>query len=165
MLLPPCLLITAVQQPGTSSPPSRLKHSSECVIWMCYLQSPSGLPDVDLATGDTIYHIGLLTKRYLGKQSNVVYRIPYGPALWSPPSGSDGDTPMHAPLQLTSPSSPSRRHLGVPSVLSPVSVWSPRCRPGRSGRGQELLVKEALHIQMTPSEEMEDWKSLVAGPL
>ena len=28
MLLPPCLLITAVQQPGTSSPPSRLKHSS-----------------------------------------------------------------------------------------------------------------------------------------
>ena len=37
------------------------------------------------------------------------------------------------------------------------------------GRGQELLVKEALHIQMTlqrnASTEMEDWKSLVAGPL
>ena len=37
------------------------------------------------------------------------------------------------------------------------------------GRGQELLVKEALHIQMTlqrnVSTEMEDWKSLVAGPL
>ena len=30
-----CLLITAVQEPGTSSPPSRLKHSSEGVIWMC----------------------------------------------------------------------------------------------------------------------------------
>ena len=35
LLLPPCLLITAVQQPGTSSPPSRLKRSSEGVIWMC----------------------------------------------------------------------------------------------------------------------------------
>ena len=33
----------------------------------------------------------------------------------------------HAPLQPTSPSSPSRWHLGV--VLSPVSVWSPRCTP------------------------------------
>ena len=35
LLLPPCLLITAVQQPGTSSPPSRLKRSSTGVIWMC----------------------------------------------------------------------------------------------------------------------------------
>ena len=34
LLLLPCLLITAVQQPGTSSPPSLLKHSSEGVIWM-----------------------------------------------------------------------------------------------------------------------------------
>ena len=39
------------------------------------------------------------------------------------------------------------------------------------GRGQELLMKEALHIQMTPSEEhfnldwKEDWNSLVAGLL
>ena len=37
------------------------------------------------------------------------------------------------------------------------------------GRGQELLVKEALHIQMTPSEECYNWdkglKSLVAWPL
>ena len=112
---PPCLLITAVQQPGTSGPPSRLKHSSEGVIWMCRassfcslpwsstvvssqwirwwfsqpcsatakfsiillsqashavflqsrLHSPSGLSDVDLAAaaGDTIHHIGLLTKK------------------------------------------------------------------------------------------------------
>ena len=29
------LLITVVQQPGTSSPPSQLKHSSEGVNWMC----------------------------------------------------------------------------------------------------------------------------------
>ena len=35
LLLPPYLLITVVQQPGTSSPPSQLKHSSEGVIWMC----------------------------------------------------------------------------------------------------------------------------------
>ena len=35
LLHPPCLLITAVQQPGSSSPPSRLKRSSEGVIWMC----------------------------------------------------------------------------------------------------------------------------------
>ena len=34
LLLPPCLLITVVQQPETSSPLSRLKHSSEGVIWM-----------------------------------------------------------------------------------------------------------------------------------
>ena len=37
---------------------------------------------------------------------------------------------------LQYPSS-SRRHLGVPSVLSPVSVWSPQCRPGRSCRRTE----------------------------
>ena len=29
------LLITVVQQPGTASPPSRLKSSSTGVIWMC----------------------------------------------------------------------------------------------------------------------------------
>ena len=34
-IAPPCLLITAVQQPGTSSPPSQLKRSSTGVIWMC----------------------------------------------------------------------------------------------------------------------------------
>ena len=34
LLLPPCILITAIQHPGTSSPPSRLKRSSEGVIWM-----------------------------------------------------------------------------------------------------------------------------------
>ena len=35
LLLSPCLLITAFQQPGTSSPSSQLKCSSEGVIWMC----------------------------------------------------------------------------------------------------------------------------------
>ena len=35
------------------------------------------------------------------------------------------------------------------------------------GKGQELLVKEALHIQMTPAEECfnGDGRSLVAGLL
>ena len=47
------------------------------------------------------------------------------PALWSPPSGSGRGFPMHVPLQLTSPSYPCHRHLGVPSVLSQVSVGSP----------------------------------------
>ena len=62
----------------------------------------------------------------------------HGPALWSPPSQLDGDSPMHAPVQLTSPSSPSCRHLGVPFASSPVSVWSPWCRPGRSSRGYDI---------------------------
>ena len=35
LLLPLYLLITVIQQPGTSSPPFRLKCSSEGVIWMC----------------------------------------------------------------------------------------------------------------------------------
>ena len=54
----------------TSSSPSWLKHSSEGVIGISvflqsHLQSPSGLPDVDLATaaGGAICHIALLTKR------------------------------------------------------------------------------------------------------
>jgi len=52
LLLPPCLLITAVQQPATSSPPSRLKCSSAGVIWMCrasftfslFMQQPTEKP-------------------------------------------------------------------------------------------------------------------------
>ena len=43
-----------------------------------------------------------------------------------------------------------------------------RCWKVVEGRGQELLVKEALPIQMPPwrsgSTEMEDRKFLVAGP-
>ena len=32
------------------------------------------------------------------------------------------------------------------------------------GRGQELLVKEALHIQMTPSEERFNWDGGLVVP-
>ena len=70
-----------------------------------------------------------------GRPSLTAPVLCHGPELWSPPSGYGGDSPMHALLQLTSPSSPSGRHLGVPSVSSPVSVWSLRCRPGHSCRG------------------------------
>ena len=110
LLLPPCFLITAVHQPGNSSPPSRLKRSSESVIWMC-------------RASFTI---------------NSSCPLPYGPALWSLPSGLDGDSCTHALLQLTSPSSLSRRHPGTPSVSSPVSVRSPQCGPGRSFRGYNI---------------------------
>ena len=41
-------------------------------------------------------------------------------------------------LLLTSLSSPSRRNVGVPSASSPVSVWSLRCRLGRSCRGYDI---------------------------
>ena len=62
----------------------------------------------------------------------------HGPVRWSPPNGSGGGAPTHVPLQLTSPSSPSRGHLGVPSASSPVFVWSLRCRFGHSCRGYDL---------------------------
>ena len=47
LLLPPCLLITAIQQPATFSPPSQLKCFSEGIIWMCrasFTNSSCSLP-------------------------------------------------------------------------------------------------------------------------
>ena len=73
----------------------------------------------------------------------------HGPVRWSPPSGSGGGAPTRVPLQLTSPSSPFRRHLGVPSASSPVSVWSLRCRLGHSCRGYDIphwiVYQEAMY--------------------
>ena len=120
-LLPPCLLITAVQQPGTSSPPFRLKRYSTGVIWMCKASS----------TNNSV--------------------LCHGPLQWSPPSGLGGGAPTHVPLHLTSPSSPSRRHLGVPSASSPVSVWSLRCRLGRSSRGYDIPHWIVYPVAMYPS--------------
>ena len=112
--IPPCLLIAALQQPGAFSPPSQLKHSSEGVIWMCRAFFTSS------------------------------YCLCHGPALWSPPSGPGGGSPMHAPLQLTSPSPPSQRHPSVTSVSSPVSVWSPRCRPKPQLQGIQYTTLDCL---------------------
>ena len=106
LFLPPCLLITAVQQPGTSSPPSRLKRSSTGVI--CHhVFAGSALPQVSsviTCLQEVLFHrchlsshvcrkfnirIVFKSRRTLcsmltkvkdtlppGKQSNVVYRIP-----------------------------------------------------------------------------------------
>ena len=63
LLLPPCLLITVVQQPETSSPPFWLNNSSEGVTSGC-AQPPS-------LTAPVLCH---------------------DPALWSPPNGSGGDS-------------------------------------------------------------------------
>ena len=70
----------------------------------------------------------------------------HGPVRLSPPSGSGGGAPTCVPLQLTSPSSPSRRHLGVPSASSPVSVWSLRCRLGWTLRSMLTKVKDTLPL-------------------
>jgi len=80
MRLDPCLLITAVQQPGTSSPPFQLK--------------PGAPPRVSSGCA--------------GPPSPTAPVLCHGPILWSHPIGLGDDSPMHAPLQLISPSSPSR---------------------------------------------------------
>ena len=65
-----------IQQPGTSSPPSRLKYFSNGIIRTCKASFTSS----------------------------------FCPLLTVDSSGSSGGSPTHAPLQQTSPSSPSRRH-------------------------------------------------------
>ena len=62
----------------------------------------------------------------------------HSPALSSPPRRLAGGSLMYALVQPTSFSFQSRRHLSVLSVLSPVSVWSPQCRPGRSCGGYNI---------------------------
>ena len=133
LLLPLYLLITTVQQPGTSSPPSWLKCSSEGVIWMCR------------ATAPVVCH---------------------GPALWSPPDGSGGDSPTHAPLQLTFPSACERGMMEKSAVAE--HAWEnhhmihwEETTVLDHGRGQELLVKE---VQMTTSEERFNWDGGLKDP-
>ena len=46
------------------------------------------------------------TSSMTGPPSPTALVLCHGPTLWSPPSGSGGDSSTHAPLQLTSPSSP-----------------------------------------------------------
>jgi len=42
--------------------------------------------------------------------------------------------------------------------------WEETSVLGRAGGQGELLLKEALHIQMTPATGEEGWRSWVAGP-
>ena len=67
------LLFMAVQQKGTSSPPSWLKCSSGNVIWICRTSF-----------------------------TNSSCPLPNGPPWLSLPGGLDGGSPMHALLQLIS---------------------------------------------------------------
>ena len=86
------------------------------------------------------------------------------PVRWSP-SGSGGGSPTHALLRLTSPSAPSRRHPGVLSVLSPVSVGTgPWQRTGAVGEGGPAHPDDTHGGALQPRWRTA-WKSLVAGPL
>ena len=72
---------------------------------------------------------------------------PGGPIRWSPYSESGGGSAVYTPLQPTSLSSPlSGMHIVVPSVSSPVSVWSPRCRLGRSCSCTPDVLSHPSHI-------------------
>ena len=78
----------------------------------------------EVRTNITIYSHTLLRITVIGGQRLVRIAPPSLPPHHSDPaardfqssisSRSDGDSPTHAPLQLTSPSSPSHRHPGVP---------------------------------------------------
>ena len=63
------LPVDRVGDSPTHAPHGRLLHhpplAGISVLLQFHLQSPSGLPDVDLAAaaGDMIYHIGFVTKR------------------------------------------------------------------------------------------------------
>ena len=248
---PPCLLITAVQQPGTSSPPSRLKRSSTDVIWMCKasftnnscplpwsstvvssqwigwwcshacsatadfsiiplsqasrcsfslvssLRNASAPPKQETADVSSpeeeqekgplvvipyvagmsedirrvcrkfnirvVFKSGrtlrsMLTKVKdtlpLGKQSNVVYRIPC-----SCGQVYIGETKRRLETRLKEHRDACERGMMEKSAVAE-HAWEhhhpihwEETTVLDHGRGQELLVKEALHIQMTPVEE------------
>ena len=92
----------------------------------------------------------------------------HGPVRWSPPSGLGGGAPTHVPLQLTSPSSPSRRHLGVPSASFPVSVWSLRCRLGHSCRGYDIphwiVYQEVMYPSLWSTSNGESALAVLTHP-
>ena len=110
LLFPSCLLITVVQQPGTSSLPSLLKCSSEGVIWMC---SACVLHQYLLFSA-MVHHCGL---------------HPVDNGWWFP-------TYIYAPLQPISMSSPSGTGIPVfllfrlqsPSGIPNVDLGGHNCR-------------------------------------
>ena len=108
----------------------------------------------------------------LGKQSNVVYRI-----LCSCGQVNSRETRRRLEMRLKEHRDACERGM-MELEKSAVAehVWEnhhlvhwEETTVLDHGRGQELLVKKALHIQMTPSEEcfngVDNWKFIVAGPL
>ena len=93
-IAPPYLLITVVQQPRTSSPPSQLKRSSTGVIWMCRASfTNSSCP--------LLWSGMVVSSQWIGS--------------WFSLTCSDTADFYIIPLLQAS---------RVPSVSSPISVWS-----------------------------------------
>ena len=102
-----CLLITVVQQPGTSSLPSLLKCSSVgCHLDVqCMRPSPNCITFCSLPRSTTVVFTqwtmgGGFPRVYICSTTANFYVIPF-----------------------------RHRHPGFPSVSSSVSIWSPQCRP------------------------------------
>ena len=87
----------------------------------------------------------------LGKQSNVVYRI-----LCSCGQVYSGKTRRRLEMRLIEHRDACERGM-MEKLAVAEHVWenhhSIHWEEATHGRGQELLVKEALHTQMTPSDD------------
>ena len=129
LLLPSCLLITAVQQPGTSSPPSRLKRSSTGVIWMCkasFTNNSCPLP----WSSTVLFHRCHLDVQGLLHQRRV-----------SPPEVLSPVPPLGCLrlLLLLFPVWVGRRHCGWsyhPQCLRPTHTGNSRRKQPRGGTGE-----------------------------
>ena len=124
-IAPPSLPPAVVQQPGTSSTPSWLKRSFEGVIWMCKHQQ--------LLSSTMSQHCGLLLVSQARLSARRVWLMRLVSSQWI------GLWFFHV-CSATADISiiPLSQHLSVPSVSSPVSVWSPQCRCGHSCRGYNI---------------------------
>ena len=124
LLLPPCLLIIAVQQPGTSSPPSRLKRSSTGVILMCkssFTNNSCPLPWSSTVVSSQL--IGWWCSHACSATADFSI-IPFSHRTESPPGlkdYSDVKFPANTPDVLTHPS-----HVGYHTPISSekVKCWS-----------------------------------------
>ena len=87
----------------------------------------------------------------LGKQSNVVYRI-----LCSCGQVYSGETRRRLEMRLIEHQDACERGM-MEKLAVAEHVWENHhlihWEETTHGRGQELLVKEALHTQMTPSDD------------
>ena len=89
------------------------EHCSSLPASSSQWSSNQGLPVLHLGWSAPLR----VSSEYARPPSPTAPVLFHGPALWSPPSGWGGSSPMHAPLQPTSSSLPSCRHLDVPSRL------------------------------------------------